>query len=205
MTMETSTTAPPPRGAGIIVIFFPGINPAGNYNIQFGNMSSNTANARGRQGQSNAANSSASWSDERRSGELLDAYIGAPMRLSQDSTLHPGWNPRIDCLSKLEWGQLIIIEKETARFLNQNPTYMVTWSLSCCLLCLHLQFNLLFFQELSANKAISWLVVKQRIAALCKAAVGQLPSDQRSVLAKSQFISNAEVFICIFGLQFMQW
>jgi hypothetical protein len=84
MTMETSTTAPPPRGAGIIVIFFPGINPAGNYNIQFGNMSSNTANARGRQGQSNAANSSASWSDERRSGELLDAYIGAPMRLSQD-------------------------------------------------------------------------------------------------------------------------
>ncbi len=187
--------------------FSPRLIP-GNSNIQFGNMSSNTANARGRQGQSNAANSSASWSDERRSGELLDAYIGAPMRLSQDSTIHPGWNPRIDCLSKLEWGQLIIIERETARFLNQNPTYVVTWSfsaLSCCLLCLHLQFNLLIFQELAGNKAISALVVKQRIDALCKAAVGQLPSDQRSVHAKAQFISNAEVFICIMVLRFMQW
>ena len=155
------TTAPTPRGAGIIVIFFVRLIP-GNSNIQFGNMSSNTANARGRQGQSNAANSSASWSDERRSGELLDAYIGAPMRLSQDSTIHPGWNPRIDCLSKLEWGQLIIIERETARFLNQNPTYMVTWSfsaLSCCLLCLHLQFNLL----------ISGIIRKQgHLSAGCK-------------------------------------
>jgi hypothetical protein len=108
-------------------------------------MSSNTANARGRQGQSNAANSLASWSDERRSGELLDAYIGAPLRLSQDATIQPGWNPRIDCLSKLEWGQLIIIERETARWLNQSPTYLVMLQWCCCLLCLYLQFNFLFF------------------------------------------------------------
>ncbi len=91
----------------------------------FSTMSSNAALARGRQGQSNAANSAASWSDQRRSGELLDAYIGAPKRLSQDTTIQPGWNPNIDCLSKLEWGQLISIERETARWLNRSSTYLV--------------------------------------------------------------------------------
>jgi hypothetical protein len=58
----------------------------------------------------------ASWSDQRRSGELLDAYIGAPSRLSQDTSIHPGWNTSIDSLSKLEWGQLISIEREMARY-----------------------------------------------------------------------------------------
>jgi hypothetical protein len=111
---ETSMAAPPPRGAS----FRNGDSQIGK--IHSGSMSSNTANARGKQGQSNA-----SWSDQRRSGELLDAYIGAPTRLSQDSTIQPGWNPNINCLSKLEWGQLICIERETARWLNQCPTYLV--------------------------------------------------------------------------------
>jgi hypothetical protein len=97
-------------------------------------MSSNAANARGRQGQANAANNATSWSDQRRSGELLDAYIGAPMRLSQDATIKPGWNPHIDCLAKLEWGQLLTIETETARWLNQNPTYQVIVSLFIALM-----------------------------------------------------------------------
>lgn len=93
--------------------------------MQMGNMNSSSNLARGAQGLSNAANGSASWSDQRRSGELLDAYISAPSRLSQDTSIHPGWNPSIDSLSKLEWGQLIAIERETARWLNQSRTYMV--------------------------------------------------------------------------------
>ncbi len=57
-------------------------------------------------------------------------------------------------------------------------------------------------QALSGNKLISPLVVKQRIDALCKASVGQPALDQHSIHAKAQFISNAEVFTCIFVLVF---
>lgn len=93
-------------------------------------MSSHSANARGKQGQANA-----SWSDHRRSGELLDAYIGAPLRLSQDPSIQPGWNTNITCLSKLEWGQLITIERETARWLNQSSNYLVIVFCFCACIC----------------------------------------------------------------------
>jgi hypothetical protein len=39
--------------------------------------------------------------------------------------------------------------------------------------------------------------VKQRVDALCKAAVGQPALDQNSIHAKAQFISQSEVFTCI--------
>ena len=57
------------------------------------------------------------------------------------------------------------------RFLNASPSYL----------------------ELSGNIAITCLVVKQRVDACCKAAVGEIITDGTSIHAKAQFISRAEV------------
>lgn len=82
---------------------------------------SSSSSARARQGASNAANAGrANWSDTRRTTMLLDAYIGAPLRLSMQPDLvapgHIRWNAAIDQLSKLEYGHKSQIEFETSRF-----------------------------------------------------------------------------------------
>lgn len=61
------------------------------------------------------------------------------------------------------------------RFLNLSPSYL----------------------ELSGNMPITALVVKQRVDACCKLAVGQVVTDTNSVHAKAQIISRAEVFYFI--------
>lgn len=48
-------------------------------------------------------------------------------------------------------------------------------------------------QELSGNKKISPLVVKQRIDLIVKAAVGQEITDPNSIHAKAQAIARFEV------------
>ena len=86
--------------------------------------------ARRRQQQDNAVQRAppTTWNSLERKMLLVDAYLGAPLRLSrQPSLCGPGhtWNTSVDHLSKLMYGQKLHVENETARFLNSNPAYMV--------------------------------------------------------------------------------
>jgi hypothetical protein len=136
--------------------------------------SSSRSSARGRQGAANAAASVAHWNDERRVTMLLDSYIQAPVRLSQMPELNgtqQAWPPSINELSKLIYGQKITVERETARFLNATPAYMV----------------------LARNQLITPQVVKVQITRLCQEAVGVAveAGDSESVTYKSQYITRA--------------
>lgn len=143
-----------------------------------GDSASSRSSARGRQGAANASQNAAAsvahWSDVRRVTMLLDAYIQAPSRLSQMPELagaQAAWPPSINELSKLIYGQKITVERETARFLNATPAYML----------------------LSGDQAITQQVVKQQISRVCQEAVGVAvqAGDSESVTYKAQFITRA--------------
>jgi hypothetical protein len=134
--------------------------------------------ARGRQAAANAVQNAAAsavhWSDVRRVTMLLDAYIQAPSRLAQMPELagtQQTWDPAIDDLTKLIYGQKTVVERETARFLNITPAYML----------------------LARNQAITPQVVKVQITRACQEAVGiQIQAgDSESVSYKAQFITRA--------------
>jgi hypothetical protein len=85
--------------------------------------------ARRRQQIGNAVQRAApQWNNPERKMLLVDAYIGAPLRLSRQPDLccagHT-WNTSVDELSKMIYGQKVHVDTETARFLNSNPAYMV--------------------------------------------------------------------------------
>jgi len=88
---------------------------------------SQSEGARSRMQQSNAEQHAAHWNNPERRMLLVDSYIGAPRRLSRqpELCLPHRWNTQVDELSKLVYGQKAQVEIETARFLNENPAYLV--------------------------------------------------------------------------------
>ncbi len=138
------------------------------------NSVSSRNSARGRQGDANAAAAAVHWNDVRRVTMLLDAYIQAPNRLCQMPELsgtQQAWDPTINDLSKLIYGQKIAVERETARFLNATPAYMT----------------------LARNQSITAQVVKIQITKVCQEAAGVevQAEDSESVNYKAQFITRA--------------
>jgi hypothetical protein len=138
------------------------------------NSASSRNSAQRRQGEANAAAAAVHWNDVRRVTMLLDAYIQAPNRLCQMPELagtQQAWDPAINDLSKLIYGQKISVERETARFLNATPAYMT----------------------LARNQSITPQVVKIQITKVCQEAAGVevQAGDTESVTYKAQFITRA--------------
>jgi hypothetical protein len=147
--------------------------------------------ARSRQGQANAEQRAVPWSDSRRCHLLLDAFISAPLRLSQQLDLSQSlgfnWNPdkyfciclfielyvifthlaQINSLSKLKYGHMIKVEKETARSLNESVEYM----------------------RLSNQVRITEQVVKQQIRKMQVAAATVENPQPEDIHHKAQYIT----------------